>query len=157
MDAPKDPMAEAIALARQALTDDVGGPFGAVVVLEGRIVGRGRNRVLADHDPTAHAEVLALRDACRNLGRVHLPGAVVHASSEPCPMCLAALYWARVARVVYAADRTAAPAAGFDDAFLYRELALPAAKRTLPVEPAAHPEARDVLEAWARTKGRNLY
>ena len=148
---------EAIRLARKALDDDVGGPFGAVVVQDGRIVGRGRNRVLADHDPTAHAEVVALRAAGRALGTHDLDGSTVYASSEPCPMCLGALYWARVSRVVFAVDRGAAAAAGFDDAFLYEELARPAEERRLGLEHHPVEEAADVMRRWAGRSDRTLY
>jgi tRNA(Arg) A34 adenosine deaminase TadA len=150
-------MEQAIELSREALGDDQGGPFGAVVVKDGRRVGAGRNRVLALRDPTAHAEVLAVRDACRTLGTHDLSGATVYASCEPCPMCAAALHWARVARVVYAADRDAAARAGFDDALLHREMARPPAERSLRTERLADPAAGEVLAAWARRAGRVLY
>ncbi len=147
----------AIGLAREALDDAVGGPFGAVVLRGKAVVGRGRNRVLADHDPTAHAEVLAIRDACRTLGTHDLSGCVVFASSEPCPMCLGALYWARVERVVFAADRAAAAAVGFDDAFLYDELARRRTERTLLCEHRPTPAAEEVLRRWAAREDRTLY
>ena len=148
---------QAIDLAREALDDDVGGPFGAVVVQGGEVVGRGRNRVLADHDPTAHAEVLAVRDACRHLGTHDLSGCTVYASSEPCPMCLGALFWARVSRIVFAVDRAGAAAAGFDDAFFYDQMERPAAERDVPTEHRPVPEARKVMEAWAARPDRRSY
>lgn len=150
-------MREAIELARRALDDDVGGPFGSVVVKDGRVVGRGRNRVLADRDPTAHAEVLAVRDACRSLGTHDLTGCTVYASSEPCPMCLGALLWARVARIVYAVDRAGAAEVGFDDVFFYAEIERPADQREVPMVHLVDPEALRVMEAWAQREDRQSY
>ena len=150
-------MHEAIELARLALDDDVGGPFGSVVVKDGQVVGRGRNRVLADEDPTAHAEVLAIRDACRHLGTHDLSGCTVYASSEPCPMCLGALFWARVARIVYAVDREGAAQAGFDDAYFYEQLCRVDSERAVSMELRADPEARRVMEAWTRRPDRRSY
>ncbi len=123
---------EAIALARAGAAGGCGGPFGAVIVHEGRVVGRGENRVTSTNDPTAHAEMVAIRAACTNLGRFHLAGATLYTSCEPCPMCLAAAYWAHVARIVFACTRDDAAAIGFDDAFLYRELVAPPAARRVP-------------------------
>jgi len=150
-------MREAIELARRALDDDVGGPFGSVVVKDGQVVGRGRNRVLADRDPTAHAEVLAVRDACRNLATHDLTGCTVYASSEPCPMCLGALLWARVARIVYAVDRAGAAEVGFDDAFFYEEIERPEAERSVEMERLPDPDARRVMETWAERTDRKPY
>jgi tRNA(Arg) A34 adenosine deaminase TadA len=147
----------AIALSEQALTDDVGGPFGAVVVRDGVIVARGRNRVLADADPTAHAEVVAVRAAARTLGTHDLTGCVVYTSCEPCPMCWAALAWARIERVVYAAGRNDAAGVGFADARLYAELALPPEERSLQGEQRLHAEAVAVLRAWAARGDHRTY
>jgi len=121
----------ALELARFNARGSDGGPFGAVIVHEGKVVGEGSNRVTTTMDPTAHAEIVALRDAAKNLGRFDLRGCVLYTSCEPCPMCLAAVYWARVDRVVYAATQDEAAAAGFDDAFLYEEFAKPMASRSL--------------------------
>ncbi len=147
-------MREALALAAEALTDDAGGPFGAVVVRGGRVVGRGRNRVLALRDPTAHAEVEAIRDACRSVGSHLLEDGTLYATCEPCPMCRGAILWARLARVVYAADRSDAQAAGFDDA-RFEEMvergALPHPGRTLVAS------AREVMRAWAARPDRVTY
>lgn len=150
-------MAEAVALARRALDDDAGGPFGAVVVRGGRVVGRGRNEVVARHDPTAHAEVLAVRDACACLGTFDLTGCTVYASSEPCPMCLGALLWARVDRVVYAVDRAGAARAGFDDARFYDAICARAEPGPLALEHRPDAEAVRVLEAWTRRPDRPIY
>lgn len=150
-------MALAIDLAAKALDDDVGGPFGAVIVREGQVIGRGRNRVLADRDPTAHAEVLAIREACRSIGDHRLAGCAVYTSSEPCPMCLAALYWARVDRVLYANVRSEAAAIGFDDEWLYLELAADITDRSLSMSRLASDEARSVLDRWFGREDRIPY
>jgi len=150
-------MALAIDLSAQALDDDVGGPFGSVVVRDGQVLGMGRNRVLADGDPTAHAEVLAIRDACRSIGDHRLTGCVVYTSSEPCPMCLAALYWARVDRVVYANVRSEAAAIGFDDEWLYKELAAAMSDRKLAMSRLSSDEARSVFDKWFARPDRIPY
>ena len=124
-------MAAALTLARRNATSADGGPFGAVVVHDDQVVGEGRNGVTRTNDPTAHAEIVAIREAAKRLGRFDLKGCVLYTSCEPCPMCLAAAYWSRVDRVVYAATQDDAAAAGFDDAFLYDELAKEKSGRTL--------------------------
>jgi len=150
-------MRRAVALAREGMEKGRGGPFGAVVVHTGRIVGEGCNCVTSTCDPTAHAEVVAIRAACAALGRFDLRGCDVYASCEPCPMCLAALYWARVDRVLYACDRTDAARAGFDDEAIYRELGLPLEARTLPLVHVPDAEARHVLDGWLRKADRVEY
>ncbi|MDR1888569.1 MAG: nucleoside deaminase [Zoogloeaceae bacterium] len=125
-----------------------GGPFGAVIVHNDQIIAEARNRVVVDNDPTAHAEVEALRAACKKLGQFHLEGCVLYASSEPCPMCLAAAYWARVARIVYANSRSEAAAAGFCDAELYQEFLLAPNDRRIPCRQLELPNARAPFEAW---------
>src|SRR5438309_1110140 len=124
-------MREAIALALESVRSGVGGPFGAIVVHAGRIVGQGTNLVTATNDPTAHAEIIALRQAGQALATFRLQGCELYASCEPCPMCLAAIYWARIDRVYYAATRADAAAAGFDDALLYQEIPRAIAERRL--------------------------
>ncbi|MGD8859065.1 MAG: nucleoside deaminase [Myxococcales bacterium] len=138
----------AIAEARGGVSALHGGPFGAVVVREGVVIGRGHNRVTSSHDPTAHAEVVAIRAACRSVGDHALPGAELFASCEPCPMCLAATYWARIERVFFAASSDRAAASGFDDVALYRELRAPASERTLPMQQLPHPDADSPFELW---------
>jgi guanine deaminase len=128
----KEFMSAALALARKNAASAEGGPFGAIVVFGDKIVGEGRNQVTTNNDPTAHAEVVAIRDAAKTLGRFDLKGCVIYTSCEPCPMCLAAAYWARVDKVAYAATQHEAAAAGFDDAFLYDELAKDMGSRQLP-------------------------
>jgi guanine deaminase len=145
---------EAIALAAKALEDDLGGPFGALVVRDGTVLGRARNHVLGHHDPTAHAEVEAIREAARSLGTHELDGATIYASCEPCPMCLGAIYWAGIARVVYAADRNAAARAGFDDAALYEEFGRAPEDRRLQYDRRTHPEAERIMRAWKEGGGR---
>jgi tRNA(Arg) A34 adenosine deaminase TadA len=147
----------AVALSRQNVEGNLGGPFGAVVVLDGAIVGEGRNGVVEDFDPTAHAEIVAIRDAGRRLARYELSGAVLYTSCEPCPMCLAAAYWARLSRVVFANDRHDAAAIGFDDESLYREIGLPPEARTLPTEHRPHAGARQVFADWLANPDRIPY
>ena len=139
----------AVALAADCLTKPTDGPFGAVVVRDGRIVAEGQNRVTQDNDPTAHAEVVAIRNACIAENTFHLaPGAVLYTSCEPCPMCLAAAYWAKVERIVFASDRDDAAKAGFDDAFIYDEMPKPPSERQVPMRQIALTEADDVFQAW---------
>lgn len=141
-------MRRAIALSREHMQAGHGGPFGAVVVLDGKIIGEGWNQVTGQNDPTAHAEVVAIREACRQLGRFDLRGAILYTSCEPCPMCLSAAYWARVDGLYYANTQDDAAAIDFDDAFLYRELALPMAQRSLPCQPLLRDEALAVFNEW---------
>ncbi|HOW21948.1 MAG TPA: nucleoside deaminase, partial [Tenuifilaceae bacterium] len=115
-------MDEAIELAIKGVMSDEGGPFGAIVVKDGRIVGKGNNHVTSTNDPTAHAEVMAIRDACRTLNTFQLNGCVLYTSCEPCPMCLGAIYWARLDKVFYSANRHIASYHGFDDSFIYNEV-----------------------------------
>jgi guanine deaminase len=146
----------AIELAVENAATD-GGPFGALVVLEGAVVGRGRNRVTADGDPTLHAEVVAIRDACGRIGHHDLSGGVLYASCEPCPMCFGAAWCAHVDRIVYAAGRDDAAAAGFDDAAIFADVAAPPEARVLLTERIAVPEARTPFEAWAKNPTRTPY
>lgn len=141
-------MAKAIALSRQGMRAGHGGPFGAVVAKGGRIVGKGSNQVVAASDPTAHAEVVAIRDACRALKSFQLDGCVLYTSCEPCPMCLAAAYWARVDRIVFANSRGDAEKVGFGDAFIYAEIPLPPRKRRLPMSRLSGKPAFAVFMEW---------
>jgi tRNA(Arg) A34 adenosine deaminase TadA len=134
-----------------------GGPFGAVVVRDGAVVGEGRNLVTTSNDPTAHAEIVALREACARLATFELSGCILYASCEPCPMCLGAAYWARVEAVVFAATRSDAAAVGFDDERIYRELSLPIESRTLPFRHVAHHSAAEPFEAWNSKADRVEY
>ena len=150
-------MRHAIALSRRGMEAGAGGPFGAVVVMDGRIVGEGWNQVTSTNDPTAHAEVVAIRRACAALGRFDLRGATLYTSCEPCPMCLAAAYWARLDRVLYANDRSDAAAIGFDDGWLYDEVPKPVEARTLPMRRLLGAEAREVFRAWEAKADRVAY
>ena len=128
-----------------------------MIVRDGRIVGRGCNRVTVDNDPTAHAEIVAIRDACRRLGTFSLAGCNIYASCEPCPMCLGAIYWARIDGLYYAASREDAAAAGFDDAMIYAELALLPAERSIPMSQLLRDEALAALHAWVADEERVRY
>lgn len=150
-------MRQAIALSREKMRERAGGPFAAIVVRDGRVVGRGWNRVTSMNDPTAHAEVSAIRDACETLGDYSLDGAVIYTTCEPCPMCLAAIYWARISGLYYANTTADAARIGFDDEFLYRELALPAAERSLLAERLLGEEAREVFAEWDAMEDKELY
>lgn len=149
-------MREALRLARESVAAG-GGPFGAVVARDGVILARGTNRVVPDRDPTAHAEVEAIRAACRHLGAFLLEGCELYASCEPCPMCLGAIHWARPARVFFAATREDAAAAGFEDARLHRELARPPAERRIPAERLLGEEGRAAFDAWLAKADRVPY
>ena len=134
-----------------------GGPFGALVACDGVVIGEGANRVTLDHDPTAHAEVIAIRAACKIAGNHALSGAVLYTSCEPCPMCLAAAWWARIERVVFCATRAHAAAAGFDYERLYRELQLPLEQRQLPLQIALPELADEPFRAWRENDRRVPY
>ena len=140
-------MRRAIELSASCANTDEG-PFGAVVVLDGKIIGEGVNQVVQTGDPTAHAEVVAIRNACKALGSHVLDGAVVYTSCEPCPMCLGAAWWARVREIVYANSREDAAAIGFDDDAIYREIATPLDQRTLPIRRLGAAEALEVFKLW---------
>lgn len=150
-------MGIAIELARQGVASGVGGPFGAVVVKDNQIIGKGQNRVLANNDPTAHAEVNAIRDACTNLQHFQLEGCTVYTSCEPCPMCLGALYWARPARIVYACSREDAASIGFDDDFIYKELILPIGDRQIPTDQILRQDAFIAMQDWQNKADKTPY
>ncbi|WP_394216270.1 nucleoside deaminase [Brachybacterium vulturis] len=154
--AESDLLQQAVDLATTNV-DAGGGPFGAVIVTAGGRRFEGVNRVTANHDPTAHAEVAAIREACRQLGRHELHGAVLYASCEPCPMCLAAALWARIERVVFAAGRDDATRAGFDDAMIYEFFESPIHRGRLPTAQHRHMEAIAPFEAWRAHEGRIEY
>lgn len=141
-------MREAIRLSLSKMRGNHGGPFGAVVVRKGKIVGRGWNRVTSTNDPTAHAEVSAIRDACRKLKTFQLNDCELYTSCEPCPMCLSAIYWARVKRVFYANTRQDAAHIDFDDDLIYREIPLPNSRRKIPMKQLLHAEALKVFAEW---------
>lgn len=148
---------EAIRLSIEKMEANEGGPFGAVVVQDGEIVGWGWNRVTSTNDPTAHAEVVAIRDACSRLKTFSLAGCEIYSSCEPCPLCVAAIYWSRLDRIYYAATCDDAAAAGFDDRHFYREIRKPAEERSIPMEQALRDEALVALQAWAKKQDRVVY
>jgi tRNA(Arg) A34 adenosine deaminase TadA len=141
-------MREAIRLSREKSSADCGGPFGAVVVRRGKIVGRGWNQVTSANDPTAHAEITAIRAACKRLKTFRLDDCELYTSCEPCPMCLAAIYWARFPRVFYANTRRDAAKINFDDAFIYREVARPIRRRQIRMEQLLRAEALQAFAEW---------
>lgn len=143
-------MREAIQLSQEGMDSGSGGPFGAVIVKDDHIISRGQNRVTSSNDPTAHAEVVAIREACKALDTFSLEGCVLYTSCEPCPMCLAAAYWARVDAIYFGNTRTDAAHIGFDDAFIYKELTLPIEKRTLGMHILMHDEAQKPFENWQK-------
>ncbi len=150
-------MQEAIRLSREGSEKGNGGPFGAVIVKDGQIVGKGCNQVLLTNDPTAHAEVVAIRDACGKLQTFHLDDCVLFTSCEPCPMCLGAIYWARIHKIYYANTRKDAANIGFNDDFIYCELDLPIEQRHIPMEPLLREEALKVFQNWENIKNKRLY
>lgn len=149
-------MREAVSLGRTGMLQK-GGPFGAVVVCEEHIVGRGYNQVTPLLDPTAHAEIMAIRDACRSLGRFDLRGCVLFTSCEPCPMCLAAIYWARLDKIYYACTRHDAAEIGFDDNFIYEQLPLEIAQRALPMEQVEREASLGLFREWLANPERVPY
>ena len=150
-------MREAIRLSRQKMRANQGGPFGAIVVRNGKIVGRGWNQVTSTNDPTAHAEVTAIRDACKKLKRFHLEDCELYTSCEPCPMCLGAVYWARLKTIYYANTRKDAAKIQFDDNFIYREIGLPIPSRKIPMKPLLRKEALEVFKEWANKTDKIRY
>ncbi len=152
-----DFMRRAIARGAEAIGANRGGPFGAVVVRDGRIVAEGANRVTSANDPTAHAEIVAIREACQALGAFSLAGAEIFSSCEPCPMCLAAIYWARLDRLWFANTRADAAAIGFDDALIYREIALPITARAIPTTQLLADEARATFTEWQAKRDKVRY
>ena len=158
MDAETDRfMRRAVALSDRCMRGRLGGPFGAVIAKDGAVVAEGCNQVTSCNDPSAHAEIVAIRAACRRLGTFSLAGCAIYSSAEPCPMCLGAIYWARLDRLVYANTRADAAAIGFDDEFLYEELAKPVAARALPTVHMPREDALAVFRAWPGLEGRVPY
>lgn len=152
-----DFMRAAIALAEKNVADGSGGPFGAVIVRDCEIIGEGTNRVTSANDPTAHAEVMAIRNACEKLGTYSLEGCEVYTSCEPCPMCLSAIYWARLDRIFYGNTKADAAEIDFDDAFLYLEIPKPIHERTIPTEQMLHAESIRAFQAWAVSEDKIPY
>jgi guanine deaminase len=147
----------AIDLSREGMRAGQGGPFGCVIVKDGEVVGKGFNSVAGTNDPTAHAEVVAIRAACSRLQSFQLEGCEIYTSCEPCPMCLGAIYWARPDRVFFANTRKGAAEAGFDDDFIYEELKLPMAGRRIPMIHAHLDDAQRVFKEWLDMENKTLY
>ena len=139
----------AIELSRKGMQGGEGGPFGAIVVKDGKVVGRGNNKVTSSNDPTAHAEVTAIRDACKNLNTFQLDDCIIYSSCEPCPMCLGAIYWARPKKLYFACSREDAAAINFDDEFIYKEIPLPIEERQIETVQFLQEEGVKVFEEWA--------
>ncbi|MGH9721073.1 MAG: nucleoside deaminase [Bryobacteraceae bacterium] len=150
-------MRQAIALAIENVRQAGGGPFGALVARGGKVVATGVNRVTTTNDPTAHAEVVAIREACRALGEFQLTGCEIYTTCEPCPMCLGAIYWARPDRVYFACTRRDAAEAGFDDSFIYEQVAADVAQRTIPMVPLLRDEAQAIFRDWKQKSGKVPY
>jgi tRNA(Arg) A34 adenosine deaminase TadA len=150
-------MRRAIELAREGSSSGLGGPFGCVVARDGIVIGEGNNRVTSTNDPTAHAEVVAIREACKTLGTFQLDGCVIYTSCEPCPMCLGAIYWARPERVYIACTRNDAADAGFDDAFIYDELTKDLTERKVPIGVLLRDEGIEVFQEWIANPNKVEY
>lgn len=156
-DLDKKFMSRAIELAKNGVETNAGGPFGCVIAKNGEIIGEGNNRVTSTNDPTAHAEVVAIRNACNKLSSFQLDGCTIYTSCEPCPMCLGAIYWARPERVFYACTRTDAAKIGFDDDFIYEELEKDNGDRKLELTNLMRDEALEIFAQWAEKPDKTEY
>ncbi|PZV84522.1 tRNA(Arg) A34 adenosine deaminase TadA [Algoriphagus aquaeductus] len=156
-DTQKNFMRQAIELAKNGMEAGNGGPFGCVIVKDEAIIGQGSNMVLKTNDPTAHAEVVAIREACKNLNNFQLEGCEVYTSCEPCPMCLGAIFWARPAKVFYACTKEDAADAGFDDEFIYQEIEITPEKRQIPMIAMMRDESLKAFELWKEKGDKTLY
>lgn len=150
-------MQMAIDLSEYNVKQGLGGPFGAVIVKDGMVVARSANRVVPANDPTAHAEVSVIRLACQELGTYDLEGCEIYTSCEPCPMCLGAIYWARIGKIYYANTKADAAAIGFDDHFIYDELALPMEQRKLPFQQLMRNDAQPAFKLWEAVENKTNY
>lgn len=150
-------MQRAIELSRINMQGGAGGPFGAVIVKDGKVIGEGWNKVTSSNDPTAHAEVTAIRDACSKVKNFSLDGAEIYTSCEPCPMCLSAIYWSRISKIYYGNTRKDAAAIKFDDDFLYQEIPKDIKDRKVPMIQCQHTEALKVFKEWQNKSDKVLY
>ena len=141
----------------QSVRNNVGGPFGAIVVMDGKVIGKGGNRVSSQNDPTAHAEIVAIRDACQNIANFDLTSAVLYSTCEPCPMCLSAIYWANITSVYFCSTRHEADAIGFKDNHIYEELNLLPEHRKIDFLQVRHPKAVDLFREWSEKINKILY
>ncbi len=146
-----------IKLAEEKMLDKHGGPFAAIIIKDDAIVGYGYNKVTSTNDPTAHAEIVAIRDACNNLGTFNLENCILYTSCEPCPMCLGAIYWARIKEVFYASSREDAKHAGFDDQFIYDEFSRSVETRKIPLNRIVHPEHFEPFNKWIKMEDKEAY
>lgn len=150
-------MQEAIKCSLFGMSNNAGGPFGAVIVKDGEIIAKGWNKVTSTNDPTAHAEVTAIREACKKLNTFDLSGCDLYTSCEPCPMCLSAIYWARIGKIYYANTRKDAADINFDDDFIYKEIPLALDERAIPMEQIERDEAIKVFEEWTKKQDKKAY
>ena len=150
-------MMEAIALSKKGVENNEGGPFGCIVVKGDRIVGRGNNKVTSTNDPTAHAEIVAIRDACKNLNSFQLEDCEIYTSCEPCPMCLGAIYWARPQKVYFGNTRKDAADINFDDSMIYEELIKNMEERKIPITSLCRDEAHKIFEMWREKPDKTFY
>ena len=150
-------MARAIQLSIENVHSGRGGPFGAVIVKDGAVIAEGANQVTSSKDPTAHAEILAIRAACAKLGVFELPGCEIYTSCEPCPMCLGAIYWARLSRIYFAGAAADASRIGFDDSLIYREIAQPLTHRSIPMVQMMREQALAAFRAWEEKPNKIVY
>jgi len=150
-------MQEAVRVGLEGMRNNLGGPFGCVIVKNNEIIGKGCNSVIATNDPTAHAEIVAIRDACNNLGAFQLTDCEVYTTCEPCPMCMGALYWARPGKIYYASSRRDAANVGFDDNYIYEQIALPAEQRKISMQCLQCEESKELFEEWKRLNNKSLY
>ncbi len=153
----KDYLEKAIVIGLEGVKNRKGGPFGAVIVKDGKIVGEGCNCVTSDNDPTAHAEIVAIRSACKLLASFKLEGSKIYASTKPCPMCLAAIYWAGISEIFYSTDSSDVEKIGFDDKFIYDEIALSEDKRKIGFKQIPLSSANALLNIWAETPDKKPY
>jgi tRNA(Arg) A34 adenosine deaminase TadA len=156
-DRHEDFMQRAIDLARASMLAGNGGPFGAVIARDGKIIGEGSNHVLKNHDPTAHGEIMAIRDACSRLNTFSLDGSSIYTTGQPCPMCLGAIHWARVSRIYYGFSIKDAAAIGFDDRFIYDEINVVPSERSIPCLKIDFPKAKDAFRHWTEKTDRINY
>ncbi|MCH2549714.1 MAG: nucleoside deaminase [Alphaproteobacteria bacterium] len=150
-------MKRAIEIAEKNITDSLGGPFGAVIVKKGIIIGEGSNTVTSTNDPTAHAEINAIRQACQNSQSFNLSNSIIYTNCEPCPMCLSAIYWARIEKIFFANSKTDAAEIGFDDDLIYQEIILPVEKRSIPTQQIFIDESILAFRAWERSDSKINY
>jgi guanine deaminase len=150
-------MRRAITLALENVRSGAGGPFAALITKDGAVIAQGTNRVTSTNDPTAHAEIMAIREACQVLQNFQLQGCDLYSTCEPCPMCLGAIYWARPECIFYAATHAEAAAAGFDDQFIYKEMQQPTEQRRIPTTQILHDESKAIFAAWAARENKQAY